>query len=102
KGGEVDYTKEHQQPHPVATKSGETRMGHPHSYLILRDARHPLLERNLKSKGANVVPVSIELEDDQRELVITGPNTGGKTVALKTLGLLALLAEAGIPVTAGR
>jgi DNA mismatch repair protein MutS2 len=77
-------------------------MGHPHSYLILRDARHPLLERNLKSKGASVVPVSIELEDNQRELIITGPNTGGKTVALKTLGLLALMAQAGIPVPAGR
>ena len=70
--------------------------------LVLRDARHPLLERNLKSKGANVVPVSIELEGNQRELVITGPNTGGKTVALKTLGLLALMAQAGIPVPAAR
>src|SRR5207249_6213674 len=70
--------------------------------LILRDTRHPLLERNLKSKGASVVPVSIELEGNQRELVITGPNTGGKTVALKTLGLLALMAQSGIPIPASR
>ena len=70
--------------------------------IILRNARHPLLERNLKAKGGRVVPISIELEGDRRELVITGPNTGGKTVALKTLGLLALMAQAGVPVPADR
>jgi DNA mismatch repair protein MutS2 len=81
--------------------------------LILRDARHPLLERNLKSKappsrqerekdGApfGVVPITIELEGNRRELIITGPNTGGKTVGLKTTGLLALMAQSGIPVPA--
>jgi DNA mismatch repair protein MutS2 len=70
--------------------------------LILRNARHPLLERTLKAKGGHVVPTSIELEDGRRELVITGPNTGGKTVVLKTLGLLALMAQSGIPVPADR
>src|SRR5581483_2071514 len=70
--------------------------------LILHNARHPLLERNLKSKGAPVVPISIELEGARRELIITGPNTGGKTVALKTMGLLALMAQAGLPVPADR
>ena len=72
--------------------------------LILHRARHPLLERNLKSKSANpkIVPISIELEGDHRQLVITGPNTGGKTVSLKTLGLLALMAQSGIPVPADR
>jgi DNA mismatch repair protein MutS2 len=68
----------------------------------LRNARHPLLERTLKAKGGHVVPTSIELEDGRRELVITGPNTGGKTVVLKTLGLLALMAQSGIPVPADR
>lgn len=68
--------------------------------LILRNARHPLLERNLKFKGGSIVPTSVELEGDRRELVITGPNTGGKTVALKTVGLLALMAQSGIPVPA--
>ncbi|MGH9514030.1 MAG: endonuclease MutS2 [Terriglobales bacterium] len=70
--------------------------------LILRNARHPLLERNLKAKSQSIVPITIELENDARELIITGPNTGGKTVALKTLGLLALMAQSGIPVPADR
>jgi DNA mismatch repair protein MutS2 len=68
--------------------------------LILQNARHPLLERNLKLKGGRIVPISVELEGERRELVITGPNTGGKTVALKTVGLLALMAQSGIPVPA--
>jgi DNA mismatch repair protein MutS2 len=70
--------------------------------LLLHNARHPLLERNLKLKGAEVIPVSIELEGERRQLVITGPNTGGKTITLKTLGLLALMAQSGIPVPADR
>jgi DNA mismatch repair protein MutS2 len=68
--------------------------------LILRGARHPLLERNLKARGGEVIPTTIELEGDRRQLVITGPNTGGKTVVLKTLGLLSLMAQAGIPIPA--
>ncbi len=70
--------------------------------LVLIKARHPLLERNLKPKGRHVVPVSIELEGESVELVITGPNTGGKTVTLKTVGLLGLMAQSGIPVPADR
>jgi DNA mismatch repair protein MutS2 len=70
--------------------------------IVLRDARHPLLERTLKAKRGLVVPISFELEGGHRELIITGPNTGGKTVALKTIGLLALMAQAGIPVPASR
>ena len=70
--------------------------------FTLHNARHPLLERNLKTKGGRVVPVSIELEGARRELIITGPNTGGKTVTLKTVGLLALMAQSGIPVPADR
>ncbi|MGA8215171.1 MAG: endonuclease MutS2 [Candidatus Sulfotelmatobacter sp.] len=72
------------------------------SRLLLHNARHPLLERNLKLKGAAVVPMSVELEGERRQLVITGPNTGGKTVTLKTVGLLALMAQSGIPVPADR
>ena len=70
--------------------------------LILINARHPLLERNLKTKGGRVIPTTIELEGETQELVITGPNTGGKTVVLKTIGLLALMAQSGIPVPADR
>src|SRR3982075_2803571 len=70
--------------------------------LLLHRARHPLLERNLKLKNAKIVPVTIVMEGDHRQLVITGPNTGGKTVVLKTLGLLALMAQSGMPVPADR
>src|SRR5271166_4736519 len=70
--------------------------------MLLHNARHPLLERNLKLKGAAVVPITVELEGERRQLVITGPNTGGKTVTLKTIGLLALMAQSGIPVPADR
>jgi DNA mismatch repair protein MutS2 len=72
------------------------------SSLFLHNARHPLLERNLKAKSGQIVAISIDLDGDRRELVITGPNTGGKTVALKTVGLLALMAQSGIPVPADR
>jgi DNA mismatch repair protein MutS2 len=70
--------------------------------LVLHNTRHPLLERNLKTKKRPLVPIRIELESGNLELVITGPNTGGKTVALKTVGLLALMAQSGIPVPADR
>jgi DNA mismatch repair protein MutS2 len=85
--------------------TGEDRPQLPESSkarLVLIKARHPLLERNLKAKKARVVPISIELEGESVELVITGPNTGGKTVTLKTVGLLALMAQSGIPVPADR
>jgi DNA mismatch repair protein MutS2 len=81
---------------------GRHRLSASAARLLLHNARHPLLERNLKPKGAAVVPISVELEGARRQLVITGPNTGGKTVTLKTIGLLALMAQSGIPVPADR
>ena len=70
--------------------------------MALRNARHPLLERNLKPRAIAVVPLTVELEGPHRQVIISGPNTGGKTVALKTIGLLALMAQAGVPVPAER
>jgi DNA mismatch repair protein MutS2 len=83
---------------------GDICLGHPatEGRLLLHEARHPLLERNLKSKGRSVVPVTVELEGERRQLIITGPNTGGKTVTLKTVGLLVLMAQSGLPVPADR
>ncbi len=68
--------------------------------LDLRAARHPLLELRLRRSGGTPVPISLALEQNARQLVISGPNTGGKTVSLKTTGLLALMAQAGLPVPA--
>ena len=84
----------------------------PPGELTLREARHPLLDPRLaplraaalghEGHTASIVPLSLELGGDRRVLVVTGPNAGGKTVALKTLGLLTLLHQCGLPVPAGR
>lgn len=68
--------------------------------LAVHQAVHPVLERNLRLKGGSVVPLTLELAGQNRQLIISGPNTGGKTVALKTIGLLALMAQSGIPIPA--
>jgi DNA mismatch repair protein MutS2 len=79
---------------PAGSRGGDS--------FILRKARHPLLERTLKPKGRAVVPVTVEIDGQHRQVVISGPNTGGKTVSLKTLGLLALMAQSGVPIPAER
>jgi DNA mismatch repair protein MutS2 len=72
------------------------------SELRLVDARHPVLEDKLRKENRSIVPMSLSLGADERVLVISGPNTGGKTVALKTTGMAALAAQSGIPVAAQR
>lgn len=74
-----------------AREKGKTRNNA--GYLHLVDARHPLL-------GDKAVPFSLGLGDDFSIIIITGPNTGGKTVTLKTIGLLSLMAQAGMPIPA--
>ncbi len=66
--------------------------------LALREARHPLLEDVLRRRGRHAVPFSLTLDGARRTLLISGPNTGGKTVTLKTAGLIVLMAQAGLPV----
>jgi DNA mismatch repair protein MutS2 len=68
--------------------------------LVLKAARHPLLEDVLRRQQKQVVPIALELDERHRTLLISGPNTGGKTVSMKTAGLLVLMAQAGLPVPA--
>jgi len=77
--------------------------GKPHNNepaLSLEAARHPMLQLRMREERAQIVPLTLSLPGAGRQLIISGPNTGGKTVALKTVGLLALMAQAGLPVPA--
>jgi DNA mismatch repair protein MutS2 len=68
--------------------------------VFLKAARHPLLQDVLRQRHKAAVPITLELTREQRTLLISGPNTGGKTVTLKTVGLLSLMAQSGLPVPA--
>jgi len=82
--------------------------------LHLEGARHPLLEKRLRAiahpndkdpslgtpSAGRIVPLTLELTSSERQMIISGPNTGGKTVTLKTTALLAMMAQAGLPVPA--
>jgi DNA mismatch repair protein MutS2 len=68
--------------------------------LHIEAGRHPLLEKRLRTTGGKVVPLTLELTAAERQLIISGPNTGGKTVTLKTTALLAMMAQAGLPIPA--
>ncbi|MCL2330724.1 MAG: DNA strand exchange inhibitor protein [Phycisphaerae bacterium] len=97
----VRFAREYRLICPEISKDGTLR---------LRRARHPLLLRLRKTQNMSslnsatafdsVVPIDVRLGDDFDLLVITGPNTGGKTVALKTVGLIALMSQAGLPIPA--
>jgi DNA mismatch repair protein MutS2 len=68
--------------------------------LEVRGGRHPLLMMLQRERGGDVVPLTMTLSEEERVMVITGPNTGGKTIALKTVGILLLMARSGLPVPA--
>ena len=72
----------------------------PDNTLRLEAARNPVLEATLRPQGRKAVPLSLAMGGDETVIVISGPNTGGKTVALKSVGLAALSAQASIPVAA--
>ncbi len=81
------YAKEINGILPKITKDRE---------LHLKDAYHPLLYRNNKQRGEKTFPQSIELAKDNRIIVISGPNAGGKSITLKTVGLLQVMLQSGI------
>ncbi|MBR3677597.1 MAG: Smr/MutS family protein [Alistipes sp.] len=68
--------------------------------LVLRTAKHPLLSQSLKRQKRAIVPLDAELDTERRILVISGPNAGGKSVCLKTIGLLQYMFQCGYPITA--
>ena len=66
--------------------------------IDLVEARHPLLEQSLEHKGGKIVPLDVRLQNNQKILLISGPNAGGKSVTLKTIGLLQYMLQCGLPV----
>ncbi len=96
--GEIDFAQakarlsvEFDCVRPKLSRAGE---------FVLRDARHVLLEHALRQAGDHAVPISFEMDDAHRVMVISGPNAGGKTVVLKTAGLISLMALMGFHVPA--
>ena len=69
--------------------------------LVIREARHPLLALEFVEKfREKVIPLDVELKEEVKVILVSGPNAGGKTVALKTIGLACAMAQSGLPVLA--
>lgn len=85
---------------PEIEESGKPKSVEQANVFELVEARHPLLEENLRAAGGPVVPVTFALDDQHDAMVISGANAGGKTVVLKTAGLLTLMALSGLSVPA--
>ena len=81
----------------IAFGCNATTMAAPKSGFVVIDGRHPLLV----AQGREVIPFDLTMEASEHTLLVSGPNTGGKTVLLKALGLLSALAQSGIPAPAG-
>ena len=81
----------------VEFRCAPAELGPPHDGCVIRDGRHPLL----LAQGQPVVPFDLELLPGERTLLVSGPNTGGKTVLLKAIGLMSALVQAGVPVPVG-
>jgi DNA mismatch repair protein MutS2 len=89
------FTTDHS---PASSSPAARSQGSPS--LELKEVRHPVLADTLRAHGRSVVPMTLALGAPESVLVISGPNTGGKTVALKTVGLAVLSAQSAIPVAA--
>jgi DNA mismatch repair protein MutS2 len=93
--GEIDYIRakalfaiEFEATKPILNKTS--------TGIYLRQARHPILQLSLKKDGKGIVPLDLELNPNGRILLISGPNAGGKSVCLKTVGLLQYMLQCGI------
>ncbi|MDR1406263.1 MAG: endonuclease MutS2, partial [Prevotellaceae bacterium] len=96
--GDIDFIRAKAQ---WAIEAGAVKpVIHNEPLINLQKARHPLLEKTLKKEGRAIVPLDLQLHREKHILLISGPNAGGKSVCLKTVGLLQYLLQCGFPVTA--
>jgi DNA mismatch repair protein MutS2 len=81
----------------IEFRCASPRLARPREGFDIQDGRHPLLLAQAAAEGREVIPFDLAMEAGERTLLVSGPNTGGKTVLLKAIGLLSALAQAGVP-----